>query len=243
MKKFITFLFLILSFSFFGCDFILDSIKNDPFINDYYDEDEDDSNVESIEVDVNFTVQAFSEESVVLQWSTDLSNVRYNIYVKDSFGYIDCVEENYGKKNYFAVGDNKSAYAIGILLDEEEIFVTNFVYPELEDENGFPVYAEISSDGFLGVECLYPSNVDYFSLKGVHENGETYHTKKYSAEELNHYLLPIRYEENSRNNYFTLVFTIGETEYISAKYYFDYAHHEEASKLTEDEFLTFYPSL
>ena len=243
MKKFITFLFLILSFSFFGCDFILDSIKNDPFINDYYDEDEDDSNVESIEVDVNFTVQAFSEESVVLQWSTDLSNVRYNIYVKDSFGYIDCVEENYGKKNYFAVGDNKSAYAIGILLDEEEIFVTNFVYPELEKEKGFPVYAEISSDGFLGVECLYPSNVDYFSLKGVHENGETYHTNKYTAEELNHYLLPIRYKENSHNNYFTLVFTIDETEYISAQFYFDYEHHTQALKLTEDEFLTFYPSL
>ena len=243
MKKFITFLFLILSFSFFGCDFILDSIKNDPFINDYYDEEEDDSNVESIEVDVNFTVQAFSEESVVLQWSTDLSNVRYNIYVKDSFGYIDCIEENYGKKNYFAVGDNKSAYAIGILLDEEEIYTTNFIYPELENEKGFPVYAEISDDGYLGVECLYPSNVDYFSLKGVHENGETYHTKKYPAEELNHYLLPIRYEENSRNNYFTLVFTIGETEYISAKYYFDYAHHTEASKLDEDDFITFYPSL
>lgn len=243
MKKFITFLFLILSFSFFGCDFILDSIKNDPFINDYYDEDEGDSNVESIEVDVNFTVQAFSEESVVLQWSTDLSNVRYNIYVKDSFGYIDCVEENYGKKNYFAVGDNKSAYAIGILLDEQEIYTTNFIYPELENEKGFPVYAEISDDGYLGVECLYPSNVDKFSLKGEKENGETYHTKKYSAEELNHYLLPIRYEENSRNNYFTLVFTIGETEYISAKYYFDYEHHTQALKLTEDEFLTFYPSL
>ena len=177
MKKFITFLFLILSFSFFGCDFILDSIKNDPFINDYYDEDEDDSNVESIKVDVNFTVQAFSEESVVLQWSTDLSNVRYNIYVKDSFGYIDCVEENYGKKNYFAVGDNKSAYAIGILLDEQEIYTTNFIYPELENEKGFPVYAEISDDGYLGVECLYPSNVDKFSLKGEKENGETYHTK------------------------------------------------------------------
>ena len=245
MKKFITFLFLILSFSFFGCDFILDSIKNDPFINDYYDdEDEEDSDVEQIEVDVNFTVQAFSEESVVLQWSTDLSNVRYNIYVKDSFGYIDCVEENYGKKNYFAVGDNKSAYAIGILLDEEEIFVTNFVYPELEKEKGFPVYAEIADDGYLGVECLYPSNVDLFSLLIVKENAtKNITTKKFPAKELNHYLLPIRYEKNSHNNYFTLVFTIGETEYISAKYYFDYAHHTEASKLDEDDFITFYPSL
>ena len=239
MKKFITFLFLILSFSFFGCDLFFDSIKDD--YDDYYDYDDD--SVEQIEVDVDFTVQFFNEESVVLQWSADLSNVRYNIYIKDKDGLINCVEENYGKKNYFAVGDNKSAYAIGILLDEQEIYTTNFIYPELENEKGFPVYAEISDDGYLGVECLYPSNVDYFSLKGEKENKETYHTKKYPAEELNHYLLPIRYEENSRNNYFTLVFTIGETEYISAKYYFDYAHHEEASKLTEDEFLTFYPSL
>ena len=239
MKKFITILFLILSFSFFGCDLFFDSIKDD--YDDYYDYDDD--SVEQIEVDVDFTVQFFNEESVVLQWSADLSNVRYNIYIKDKDGLINCVEENYGKKNYFAVGDNKSAYAIGILLDEQEIYTTNFIYPELENEKGFPVYAEISDDGYLGVECLYPSNVDKFSLKGEKENGETYHTIKYSAEGLNHYLLPIRYEENSRNNYFSLVFTIGETEYISAKYYFDYAHHEEASKLTEDEFLTLYPSL
>ncbi len=239
MKKFITFLFLILSFSFFGCDLFFDSIKDD--YDDYYDYDDD--SVEQIEVDVDFTVQFFNEESVVLQWSADLSNVRYNIYIKDKDGLINCVEENYGKKNYFAVCDNKSAYAIGILLDEQEIYTTNFIYPELENEKGFPVYAEISDDGYLGVECLYPSNVDKFSLKGEKENKETYHTKKYPAEELNHFLLPIRYEENSHNNYFTLVFTIDETEYISAKYYFDYAHHEEALKLTEDEFLTLYPSL
>ncbi|MBQ7904383.1 MAG: hypothetical protein IJ361_01350 [Spirochaetaceae bacterium] len=242
MKKFIIFLLFISSFYFFGCEFILDSIKDNQTTNDYYD-DEEDEDLEQIEIDVNFTVQAFNKDSVVLQWSTDLSNVRYNIYVKDNLGVFDCIEENYGKKNYFVNSDDKSSYAIGILLDEEEIFVTDFVYPELENEKGFPVYAEISDDGYLGVECLYPSNVDKFSLKGEKENGETYHTEKYPAEELNHYLLPIRYEKNSRNNYFTLVFTIGETEYISAQYYFDYEHHTQALKLTEDEFLTFYPSL
>ena len=242
MKKFIIFLLFISSFYFFGCEFILDSIKDNQSTNDYYD-DEEDEDLEQIEIDVNFTVQAFNKDSVVLQWSTDLSNVRYNIYVKDNLGVFDCIEENYGKKNYFVNSDDKSSYAIGILLDEEEIFVTDFVYPELENEKGFPVYAEISDDGYLGVECLYPSNVDKFSLKGEKENGETYHTEKYPAEELNHYLLPIRYEKNSRNNYFTLVFTIGETEYISAQYYFDYEHHTQALKLTEDEFLTFYPSL
>jgi hypothetical protein len=83
-----------------------------------------------------------------------------------------------------------------------------------------------------------------FSLLIVKENAtKNITTKKFPAKELNHYLLPIRYEKNSHNNYFTLVFTIGETEYISAKYYFDYAHHTEASKLDEDDFITFYPSL
>ena len=37
MKKFITFLFIILSFSFFGCAFILDKITTD--IQDFYDEE------------------------------------------------------------------------------------------------------------------------------------------------------------------------------------------------------------
>ena len=156
MKKFVIFLLFISSFYFFGCEFILDSIKDNQTTNDYYD-DEEDEDLEQIEIDVNFTVQAFNKDSVVLQWSTDLSNVRYNIYVKDNLGVFDCIEENYGKKNYFVNSDDKSSYAIGILLDEEEIFVTNFVYPELENEKGFPVYGEISDNGYIGVEFLYPS--------------------------------------------------------------------------------------
>ena len=97
MKKFVIFLLFISSLYFFGCEFILDSIKDNQSTNDYYD-DEEDEDLEQIEVNVNFTVQAFNKDSVVLQWSTDLSNVRYNIYVKDNLGVFDCIEENYGKK-------------------------------------------------------------------------------------------------------------------------------------------------
>ncbi len=238
MKKFITFLFIILSFSFFGCDLILDTIKNGSDINDIYDDYDDE--FEEIDIDVNFTVQAFSEDSVVLQWSTDLSNVRYNIYVKDSYGYINYVKENYGKTNYFVSSDDQSSYAIGILLDEQEIYMTDFIYPELEDEKGFPVTAEISSDGYLGVDFFYPSNVDLFSVKGEKENGETFHTTKYPAEEMKSFLHPIRYDKNSHNNWITIVFTIDDIEYVSAKYYFDYEAHTEAQ---ENGSVTFYPSL
>lgn len=239
MKKFITFLFIILSFSFFGCDSILDSLKNDPIINDYYNDDDDEFS-NTIDVEMDFLVQAFNEDSVVLQWSTDLSNVRYNIYVKDYYGYIDCVKENYGKTNYFVVSDNQSAYAIGVLLDEEEVYRTNFIYPDLVKEKGFPVTAEISSDGYLGVEFFYPSNVDLFSVKGQKENGETFHTTKYPAEEMKSFLHPIRYDENSHNNWITVIFTIDDVEYVSAKYYFDYDAHTEAK---ENGSVTFYPSL
>ena len=239
MKKFITFLFIILSFSFFGCDLILDSLKNDPIINDYYNDDDDDEILE-IDVEVNFTVQAFNEDSVVLQWSTDLSNVRYNIYVKNGRGEVELEKGNYGKTNYFVVSDDQSAYAIGLLLDDEEIYRTNFIYPELEDEKGFPVTAEISSDGNLGVEFFYPSNVELFSVKGQKENGETFHTTKYPAEEMKSFLHPIRYDENSHNNWITVIFTIDDVEYVSAKYYFDYDAHTEAK---ENGSVTFYPSL
>ena len=241
MKKFITFLFIILSFSFFGCDLIFDKITTD--IQDFYDDYEDHYEEEftnKIDVEMNFLVQAFNEDSVVLQWSTDLSNVRYNIYVKDSYGYIDCVKENYGKTNYFVSSDNASSYAIGVLLDEEEVYRTNFIYPDLVKEKGFPVTAEISSDGYLGVEFFYPSNVELFSVKGQKENGETFHTTKYPAEEMKSFLHPIRYDENSHNNWITVIFTIDDVEYVSAKYYFDYSAHTEAQK---NGSVTFYPRL
>ena len=239
MKKFITFLFIILSFSFFGCDFIFDKFTTD--IKNFYDDDHyEEEFTNKIDVEMNFLVQAFNEDSVILQWSTDLPNVRYNIYVKDSYGYIDCVKENYGKTNYFVVSDDQSTYAIGILLDEQEVYMTNFIYPELEDEKGFPVTAEISSDGNLGVEFFYPSNVELFSVKGQKENGETFHTTKYPAEEMKSFLHPIRYDENSHNNWITVIFTIDDVEYVSAKYYFDYDAHTEAK---ENGSVTFYPSL
>ena len=234
MKKFITFIFIILSFSFFGCDLILDKMSTD--LKNYFD----DEFINTIDVEMDFLVQAFSEDSVVLQWSVDLQNARYIVYVKDQYGYVDTVEENYGKTNYFVSSDKASSYAIGILQEDEEVYRTKFIYPELVKEKGFPVRAEISSDGYLGVEFFYPSNVDKFYVKGEHENGKTYHTNKYTAEEMKSYMFPIKYEKNSHNNWITVIFIIDDAEYVSAKYYFDYSAHTEAEK---NGSVTFYPSL
>lgn len=76
------------------------------------------------------------------------------------------------------------------------------------------------------------------------ENSETIvPTKEYSAADMNSYLFPLIYEEGSHNNYFVLIFTIDETEYKSAPYYFDYAHHEQAVEAGEGKSITLYPSL
>ena len=234
MKKFITFLFIILSFSFFGCDLILDKMSTE--LKNYFD----DEFINTIEVEMDFLVQAFSEDSVVLQWSVDLQNARYIVYVKDQYGYVDTVEENYGRTNYFVSSDKASSYAIGILQEDEEVYRTKFIYPELVKEKGFPVHAEISSDGNLAVEFFYPSNVDLFNVKGQKENGKSFHTTKYSAEEMKSYLHKIEYDVNSHNNWITVIFTIDDVEYVSARYYFDYSAHTEAQK---NGSVTFYPSL
>ena len=233
MKKKIFCLFILFSLLFTGCDFLNDVLTN--VLNEAIENPTDNPLNNPFDFpEPEFSVLGFSKESVVLTWATEESNVRYNIYVKDKNGIVTCVEENYGYSNYFVSSDDKSSYAIGILLNDIEIYKTSFKYPNLEEGKGFPSYAKISDDSYLGVECLYPSNVDLFSLKGEKENGETYHTKKYTAKELNSYLLPIRYEKNSHNNFYKLVFTIDETEYISAPYYFDYDHHLQAKKLFED---------
>ena len=197
-----------------------------------------------IEMDVDFSVYGFSQDSVVLQWSTEETNVRYNIYVKNKDRIIERVKANYGKTDYFVKSDDESSYAVGVLMNDKEVYRTDFVYPDLAEGKGFPANIGIADDGYLGVECLYPSNVDLFSLYSRKENSDSITpTNKYSAEELNHYLLPIRYKENSHNNYFVLIFTIGETEYKSAPYYFDYAHHEQAVEAGEGKSITLYPSL
>jgi len=218
MKKFFVSIFLLFGIVFTSCDLF-------PF----FEEDEL----------IDLTVFAFSEESVVLKWTTSEANSRFNIYVKDKDGIEKCVENNYGKKDFFVVSDNKSSYAIGLLVNDKEIYKTNFFYPDLE--KGFFVRGEISEDGYIGVEFLYPSNVEKFHVETVKENSNTITpTNKYSAEELNSYLLPICYEEGSHNNYFNVLFTIGENEYKSAKYYFDYEAHLIAIK---EGFVVFYPSL
>ena len=197
-----------------------------------------------IEMDVDFSVYGFSQDSVVLQWSTEETNVRYNIYVKNKDRIIERVKANYGKTDYFVKSDDESSYAVGVLMNDKEVYRTDFVYPDLAEGKGFPAYIEIADDGYLGVECLYPSNVDLFSLYSRKENSDSITpTIKYPAAELNHYLLSLRYEENSHNNYFVLNFTIGETEYKSAPYYFDYAHHEQAVEAGKGKSITLYPSL
>lgn len=233
MKNKLFYVLVLFSLIFTGCELLFGDYDNDSYV----------SKENKIEMDVDFSVYGFSQDSVVLQWSTEETNVRYNIYVKNKDRIIERVKANYGKTDYFVKSDDQSSYAVGVLMNDKEVFRTDFVYPELAEGKGFPAYIGIADDGYLGAECLYPSNVDLFSLNGEYENGEAFHTNKYPAAELNHYLLPIRYEENSHNNYFVLIFTIDETEYKSAPYYFDYAHHEQAVEAGKGEYITLYPSL
>ena len=230
MKNKLFYILVLFSLIFTGCELLSGDFYNATPTN-------------KIEMDVDFSVYGFSQDSVVLQWSTEVTNVRYNIYVKNKDRIIERVKANYGKTDYFVKSDDESSYAVGVLMNDKEVYRTDFVYPELAEGKGFPAYIEIADDGYLGAECLYPSNVDLFSLNGEYENGEAFHTIKYPAAELNHYLLSLRYEKNSHNNYFVLNFTIGETEYKSAPYYFDYAHHEQAVEAGKGKYITLYPSL
>ena len=230
MKNKLFYILVLFSLIFTGCELLSGDFYNATPTN-------------KIEMDVDFSVYGFSQDSVVLQWSTEETNVRYNIYVKNKDRIIERVKANYGKTDYFVKSDDQSSYAVGVLMNDKEVYRTDFVYPDLAEGKGFPACIGIADDGYLGVECLYPSNVDLFSLNGEYENGEAFHTIKYPAAELNHYLLSLRYEENSHNNYFVLNFTIGETEYKSAPYYFDYAHHEQAVEAGKGKSITLYPSL
>ena len=231
MKNKLFYILVLFSLIFTGCELLSGDFYNATPTN-------------KIEMDVDFSVYGFSQDSVVLQWSTEETNVRYNIYVKNKDRIIERVKANYGKTDYFVKSDDESSYAVGVLMNDKEVYRTDFVYPDLAEGKGFPAYIEIADDGYLGVECLYPSNVDLFSLYSRKKNSDSITpTIKYPAAELNHYLLSLRYEENSHNNYFVLNFTIGETEYKSAPYYFDYAHHEQAVEAGEGKSITLYPSL
>lgn len=234
MKNKLFYILVLFSLIFTGCELLFGDYDNDSYV----------SKENLIEMDVDFSVYGFSQDSVVLQWSTEETNVRYNIYVKNKDRIIERVKANYGKTDYFVKSDDESSYAVGVLMNDKEVYRTDFVYPELAEGKGFPACIGIADDGYLGVECLYPSNVDLFSLYSRKENSDSITpTTKYPAAELNHYLLPIRYEENSHNNYFVLIFTIDETEYKSASYYFDYAHHEQAVEMGKGKYITLYPSL
>lgn len=231
MKNKLFYILVLFSLIFTGCELLSGDFYNATPTN-------------KIEMDVDFSVYGFSQDSVVLQWSTEETNVRYNIYVKNKDRIIERVKANYGKTDYFVKSDDQSSYAVGVLMNDKEVYRTDFVYPELAAGKGFPAYIGIADDGYLGVECLYPSNVDLFSLYSRKENSDSITpTNKYPAAELNHYLLSLRYEKNSHNNYFVLIFTIGETEYKSAPYYFDYTHHEQAVEMGKGKYITLYPSL
>ena len=235
MKKLCLCLILITSILFFSCDLLTTLEKLNDFTN----------YAESL---VELKVTAFSEDSVILQWSTEEVNARYNIYVKDKDSNVKCVESNYGKTNYFVASDNKSSYAIGIIINGIE-YKTKYIYPAMEDsynsKAGFPVTAKISEENLLGVEFFYPDNVDYFNLNIVKENkpNTIYPTTKYSAPEMGSYLFPLVYEKNSHNNYFIIIFTIDEKEYKSAPYYFDYDDELKVRDQGKKGSITFYPDL
>ena len=234
MKNKLFYIVVLFSLIFTSCELLFGDYDGDSYV----------SKENIIEMDVDFSVYGFSQDSVVLQWSTEETNVRYNIYVKNKDRIIERVKANYGKTDYFVKSDDQSSYAVGVLMNDIEVFRTDFVYPDLAEGKGFPAYAEISKTGKLGIEFLYPSNVDLFSLYSRKENSDSITpTNKYPAAEMSDYVFPLDYEENSHNNYFVLIFTIGETEYKSAPYYFDYAHHEQAVEMGKGKYITLYPSL
>ena len=231
MKNKLFYILVLFSLIFTGCELLSGDFYNATPTN-------------KIEMDVDFSVYGFSQDSVVLQWSTEETNVRYNIYVKNKDRIIERVKANYGKTDYFLKSDDQSSYAVGVLMNDKEVFRTDFVYPDLTEGKGFPAKARISETGNLGVEFFYPSNVDTFMLHIQKENSETIvPTKEYSAADMNSYLFPLIYEEGSHNNKFTIIFKIGDVQYKSAPYYFDYKHHEDAKKLDLNESLTLYPVL
>ena len=231
MKNKLFYILVLFSLIFTGCELLSGDFYNATPTN-------------KIEMDVDFSVYGFSQDSVVLQWSTEETNVRYNIYVKNKDRIIERVKANYGKTDYFVKSDDQSSYAVGVLMNDKEVFRTDFVYPDLAEGKGFPVSARISETGKLGIEFLYPSNVEKYLLHIQKEDSNTIiPTKEYTAAEMSDYLFPLAYDENSHNNKFTIIFKIGDVQYKSAPYYFDYAHHEEATKLSSKESLTFYPSL
>ena len=78
MKKFIIFLLFILSFYFFGCEFILDSIKDNQSTNDYYDDEEN-------EEAVVFCVNRSLDEKVEL----DISLLGFEGYRAIEFSSMD----------------------------------------------------------------------------------------------------------------------------------------------------------
>ena len=231
MKNKLFYILVLFSLNFTGCELLSGDFYNATPTN-------------KIEMDVDFSVYGFSQDSVVLQWSTEETNVRYNIYVKNKDRIIERVKANYGKTDYFVKSDDQSSYAVGVLMSDKEVYRTDFVYPDLAEGKGFPAYAEISKTGKLGIEFLYPSNVDKYLLHNQEENSNTIiPTKEYIAAEMSDYVFPLVYKENSHNNKFTIIFKIDETEYKSAPYYFDYAHHEQAVEMGKGKYIKLYPSL
>lgn len=145
MKNKFFYLFFCLSFLFVGCDTFFNNVVSEM---------------------IDYSVQAFNEDSVILRWDSDTKDARFNIYVKDKDDQVKCLEKKYAKSNYFAVCDSGSSYAVGIIKNGSEIYKTDFVYPSMKKDDGFAVKAAIAKDGLLGVEFFYPSNVDLFSVKG-----------------------------------------------------------------------------
>lgn len=118
MKNKFFYLFFCLSFLFVGCDTFFNNVVSEM---------------------IDYSVQAFNEDSVILRWDSDTKDARFNIYVKDKDDQVKCLEKKYAKSNYFAVCDSGSSYAVGIIKNGSEIYKTDFVYPSMKKDDGFAV--------------------------------------------------------------------------------------------------------
>ena len=80
MKNKFFYLFFCLSFLFVGCDTFFNNVVSEM---------------------IDYSVQAFNEDSVILRWDSDTKDARFNIYVKDKDDQVKCLEKKYAKSNWW----------------------------------------------------------------------------------------------------------------------------------------------